>query len=171
MINTRVSKKIYEKISEKAKKNRVTVSNLLRNLVEDTLEIHKDVHEAIDKKIKNYLAKSEKDGLLGYQDIVLAKDTECELCGDALKKSQKAYLALFENSDTKIVVCTKCKLTNAVSEKEDTHALLQIIKELVFLALQTQAWDKRTSHQSVMRFLFVSRWNDLDLSLLNLDRC
>ena len=122
VINTRVSKKLYEKISAKAKKNRVTISNLLRNLVEDTLEIHEDIHEAIDKKIKKYLTKSEKEGLLGYQDILLVKDTECELCGNALKKSQKAYLAFFENNGTKIVVCTKCKLTDVVSDKEDTHA-------------------------------------------------
>lgn len=122
VINTRVSKKLYEKVSAKAKKNRVTISNLIRNLVEDTLELHEDIHEAIDMKIKKYLTESEKEGLLGYQEIVLAKDTACELCEETLKKSQKAYLAFFENTDAKVVICTKCKLSNAVSEKDNTHA-------------------------------------------------
>lgn len=122
VLNTRVSKKLYEKVSAKAKKNRVTISNLIRNLVEDTLEIHEDIHDAIDKKIRKYLTESEKEDLLGYQEIIFAKDTACELCGEALKKSQKAFLAFFENTDAKMIICTKCKLSNVVSEKDNTHA-------------------------------------------------
>ncbi|MCX6789522.1 MAG: hypothetical protein NTZ42_02850 [Candidatus Gribaldobacteria bacterium] len=68
IINTRVSKKLYEKISVEAKKNRTNVSNLIRNLVEDALEIHEDIHEAVDKKIRKYLSETEKQNILGYQE-------------------------------------------------------------------------------------------------------
>ncbi len=58
VLNTRVSKNLYEKIANKAKKNRITISNLIRNLVEDALEIHEDFHDAVDKRIKKYLSEN-----------------------------------------------------------------------------------------------------------------
>lgn len=109
VLNARVSKKLYEKIASKAKKNRMTVSNLIRNLVEDALELHEDFHEAVDRKIRKYLSKTDKQNILGYQEVVLAKDTECDNCGDSLKASEKAYFAFFENRDIKAILCAKCK--------------------------------------------------------------
>ena len=115
VINTRISKKLYEKISEKAKKNRITVSNLIRNLVEDTLEIHEDIHEAVDKKIRKYLSEAEKKNVLGYQEVVLAKDTVCENCEKPLKASEIAYFAFFEDSNAKVVLCSACKHANTTN--------------------------------------------------------
>ncbi len=122
VVNTRVSKKLYEKISSKAKKNRVSISNLIRNLVEDTLEIHEDIHEAIDKKIKKYLSDTEKQDILGYQEIILAKDTLCDNCGKELKTSDTAYFAFMAESDLKIILCSTCKAIISKPTKEELHA-------------------------------------------------
>src|SRR5438045_900625 len=97
VINTRISKDLYEKISAKAKKNRVTVSNLIRNLVEDSLEIYGDVADLVDERIKNHLHKHDTAAIIGYQSITLAKDTACDICERELKKGTQAYMAFLEN--------------------------------------------------------------------------
>ena len=122
ILHTRVSENLYEKISSKAKKNRITISNLIRNLVEDTLEIHGDIHEAIDKKIKKYLTNKNRHDILGFQEINLAKTSLCENCGKKLKSSEIAYFAFFENSDSKIILCSNCKSKISNSIREDKNA-------------------------------------------------
>lgn len=117
VLNTRVSKKLYQKISSKAKKNRTTVSNLIRNLVEDALEIHEDIHDAVDKKIRKYLSEAEQQHIIGFQEVNLAKDTKCDNCGKSLKASQTAYFAFFEDRDLKAILCAECKLENTEETK------------------------------------------------------
>ncbi|TRZ51396.1 hypothetical protein D4R99_04440 [bacterium] len=108
VVHTRISKKLFDKISSKAKKHRITTSNLLRNLVEDYLEIHGDVWDAIDKKLRSYLASGE-DSIIGYQSITLNKNSHCPLCGKILKKGAQAFIGFFEKSSQKIIVCPECK--------------------------------------------------------------
>lgn len=121
ILNARVSKKLYEKISNKAKKNRVTVSTLIRNLVEDALEIHEDIHEAVDKKIRKYLSEYEKQKILGFQEISLTKDTRCDNCGKTIRASQTAHVAFFEESNIKAILCATCKEESSQSEKTGVH--------------------------------------------------
>lgn len=108
VVHTRVSKELYNKISNKAKKNRVTTSNLLRNLLEDYLEIHGEVWDAIDKKLRSYLVSGE-DSIVGYQSINLNKNVHCSLCGKTLKKNAQVFIGFFEKSTQKIIVCAECK--------------------------------------------------------------
>lgn len=119
VLNARVSDKLYEKIFNKAKKNRTTVSNLIRNLVEDALEIHEDIHEAVDKKIRKYLSETEKQNILGYQEMVLAKDTKCDNCDKLLKASETAYFAFFEDRDIKAILCATCKNKSPQPENQN----------------------------------------------------
>ena len=121
VLNARVSKKLYEKISDRARKNRTTVSTLIRNLVEDALEIHEDIHEAVDKKIRKYLSETDKQHILGYQEMVLAKDTECDNCGKPLEASEIAYFAFFEDRDIKAILCVTCKDESSQPEKPKAH--------------------------------------------------
>lgn len=109
VVHTRISKKLFEKISQKAKKNRISTSNLLRNLVEDYIEIHSDVWDAIDNKIKNYLSKGD-DSIIGYQSIILNKKLLCALCNKELSSGSQAFIGFFEKSPQKIIVCEKCKM-------------------------------------------------------------
>lgn len=109
VLHTRVSKDIYEKVSTKARKHRISTSNLIRNLVEDYLEIHGDVWDAIDSKLKNYLDRGD-DSIIGHQSIILNKNTTCALCDKKLKAEAQAYIGFFEKSSQKIVVCEECKI-------------------------------------------------------------
>ncbi len=118
VLHTRVSKDLFEKVSTKAKKHRVSTSNLIRNLVEDYLEIHGDVWDAIDNKLRNYLDKGE-DSIIGYQAIILSKNTACDLCDKKLKVDTQAYIGFFEKSSQKIIVCGDCK--NEKPEQKDNQ--------------------------------------------------
>ena len=120
ILNARISKKLYEKVSQKARKNRTTVSNLIRNLIEDTLEIHNDFHDAVDKKIAKYLSDDEKNDILGFQEMSLAKDTQCYECEKTIKVPSVAYFAFFENSNSRVVICESCKNKNP-KEKTNTN--------------------------------------------------
>ncbi|MCR4330210.1 MAG: hypothetical protein NUV65_06735 [Candidatus Roizmanbacteria bacterium] len=116
VVHTRVSKELYDKISSKAKKHRISTSNLLRNLVEDYLEIHGEVWDAIDKKLRSYIDSGE-DSIVGYQSITLNKDVHCSLCGKPLKKGSQAFIGFFEKSTQKIIVCANCKDKEKVVEE------------------------------------------------------
>lgn len=108
VVHTRISKKLFDKISSKAKKHRITTSSLLRNLVEDYLEIHGEVWDAIDEKLRNYIASGE-DSIIGYQSIVINKNSNCSLCGKTLKKGSQVFIGFFEKSTQKIIACSECK--------------------------------------------------------------
>ncbi len=108
VLHTRVSKDLFEKVSTKARKHRVSTSNLIRNLVEDYIEIHGDVWDAIDNKLRNYLDKGD-DSIIGYQSIILNKNTTCAFCDKQLKVGAQVYIGFFEKSSQKIVICEDCK--------------------------------------------------------------
>lgn len=107
ILHTRVSKELFEKISQKARRHRVSTSNLIRNLVEDYLEIHADVWDAIDHKLRQYIARG-NDAIVGYQPITLKKPTHCALCDKKLLEGTQASIGFFEKSPQKIIVCEHC---------------------------------------------------------------
>ncbi|MDA1316686.1 MAG: hypothetical protein O3B87_01525 [bacterium] len=120
ILNARISKKLYEKVSQKAKRNRTTVSNLIRNIIEDTLEIHNDFHDAVDKKITKYLSNAQKEDIVGFQEMFLAKDAQCVECEKIIKSPSVAYFAFFENNDSRVIICESCKTRNT-KEKINTN--------------------------------------------------
>ena len=107
VLHARVSKELYEKIAEKAKKHRVTVSNLVRSLAEDYLDIQSDVLGAINDKINDYLYK--KQDVIGFQPITAEKDLSCALCKGNIKKGGQAFIAFLEKPSRNIIVCVKCR--------------------------------------------------------------
>ena len=107
VVHTRVSSELFNKILDKAKKNRISTSNLIRNLVEDYLEIHDEVWEEIDKKIKNYSVSTD-DSIVGYQPIVLIKTMRCSVCGVGLKSGAQAFVGVLEKSSRGEITCQKC---------------------------------------------------------------
>lgn len=106
IVHTRVSKNLYKKISEKARKNRISISNLIRNIIEDSIEIYEDVSDIVDEKIIEFLDK--RDSILAFQEVKLNKNTKCGFCGKTMNKNNKAYLGLFEKSLKKVIICGKC---------------------------------------------------------------
>jgi hypothetical protein len=108
VLHARVSDELYDKISQKAKKRRVTISNFVRSLIEDYSELSGDVFEIIDDKIREHLNKK-KEEVLAYQPIVLGKNTVCYVCKKKLTKGESVNIAFFEKSSRNIVICNHCR--------------------------------------------------------------
>lgn len=106
IINTRVTEELYKKISDKAKKNQTTVSTLLRSLLEDSIDIYSDISTIIDQKIKDLLAEEK---IVGYQDILVAKDQQCAVCNQVIKSGDKGYLVVTDKGiKGSTIICSNC---------------------------------------------------------------
>jgi predicted DNA-binding protein len=114
VLHTRVSDEMYDQLSTKAKKRRVTISNLIRNIVEDSLDLSGEVFDLVDEKLRRRLHR--ENSILGYQPIALSKDTVCDFCGNDLKKGTSVNLAFLENSAKKLTVCDDCKKQQDAAE-------------------------------------------------------
>ena len=106
VIHTRVTEELYDNIAKKAKKHRMTVSNLLRNVVEDGLDIYDDVSDIVDEKIREKLQN--KDEVIGKQKITIVKDQKCSNCKKTIKKNTEAFLEIYEDIAKKTIRCLKC---------------------------------------------------------------
>lgn len=111
VLHTRVPEELYEKISDKAKKHRTTVSSLIRNVVEDGLDIYSDVSDIVDDKIRQRLKNKDKnkDEIIGFQKIRLVKKQRCNNCETELKKGTEVNLEIYQNSSKKTIRCLECK--------------------------------------------------------------
>ncbi|MEI7580022.1 MAG: hypothetical protein WCJ58_08410 [bacterium] len=105
VINTRVSKELYEKISDKAKKYRTTTANLLRNILEDSIDIYTDASDLVDEKIKSWLSASE---IIGFQEFTLRADCLCSNCKTNILAGDSAYNAI-NKGNSRIILCTSCQ--------------------------------------------------------------
>ena len=121
VVHTRLPEELFDKIVESAKKNRTTVSGLMRNLLEDFLDISEDFSDIATDKVRNMFFGKQKDDkgeLIGYQPITLVKDTQCENTGKKMKKGAQAYLAFYENCQKGIIVCKECVNKGTVEKKK-----------------------------------------------------
>ncbi len=121
IINARISPDLYVKIADKAKKKRITVSNLIRNIVEDSLDISDDVLDLVDEKIRRYI-HTEENEVIGYQSLTLAKQTSCGFCGKELNKGDHVHVAFSENLAASAVICDTCKHKQEKQTEQHEHA-------------------------------------------------
>ena len=104
IINLRVSRATYEKIKEKARENRESISNLVRKTVDDSIEIFSDLSHEILGKEKN---KKFKD-IIGYYKIKTAQDLKCDNCGAVILSGEIATVGETEGVK-KYFFCHYCK--------------------------------------------------------------
>lgn len=104
ILNLRVSKKTYEKISDRAKKNGKTISNLIRSIISDSVEVVTDISS--DLMGKN--PKEKFQSIVSYHKAKLAQDMLCDNCGVTLKK-QTAVIIGETLTGTRYFFCEKCK--------------------------------------------------------------
>lgn len=103
IINLRVSRATYEKIKEKARENRESVSNLVRKTVDDSLEIISDIsNELLGNKKRDF-----KD-VIGYYKIKTARELTCDNCGTKIDSGDT--ITVGETVGVKkYFFCTACK--------------------------------------------------------------
>lgn len=105
IINFRVSRKTYEKIKEKAKENRESISNLARKAMEDSVEIIHDLSREIFGKGEK---KEKFEDIVSFHKAQFAKDMECASCGKAITKGAVGVVG--ENkTGKKYYFCADCR--------------------------------------------------------------
>lgn len=106
LIQTRVGDELDETLREAAKRERVSVSQLIRNVLEDTFDLVDNVvSEAthLGRTVKRDAqriaasargAKREPAAVDAWQDVVLARAAECAVCGKSLAAGARAQAGL-----------------------------------------------------------------------------
>jgi|SRR3989344_1204767 len=104
IINLRVSRATYDKVKQKAKENRETVSNLLRKVIDDSAEIVTDFSDELFGRGK----KGKFADVETYAKVQMARDTKCAECGGEIGKSETAT-AGESRSGRKYYFCKECR--------------------------------------------------------------
>ena len=134
LVQTRVPGDLSETLREAAKKNRVTVSQLIRNVLEDTFDLVDNVvGEAVQlghnvRRDALKIAESAKgrskrpspsagDPLAeveAWQDVLLNKDVVCAQCARLVERGSKAAFGVTgDPAAPKLWLCTVCAGTLA----------------------------------------------------------
>jgi len=104
IINLRVSRATYEKIKNKAKENRESISNLVRKTVDDSIEIISDISNELRGKDKNSKFKD----VIGYHKIKAAQELECDQCDAKITPGDVATVGETAGAK-KYFFCQNCK--------------------------------------------------------------
>jgi hypothetical protein len=127
LVQTRVPGELSETLREAAKKNRVTVSQLIRNVLEDTFELVDNVvGEAVHlgnqvKRDALRIADSAKGrgrragaldpmaGIEAWQQVLLNKDVVCAVCARVVPRGEQAAFGVGgDPSAPKVWLCASC---------------------------------------------------------------
>lgn len=129
LVQTRVPGELSETLREAAKKNRVTVSQLIRNVLEDTFELVDNVvGEAVNlghtvKRDALRIAESAKgkskrpaaDGdpladIDAWQGVRVNRDVVCAQCARAIARGERAFVGISgDPTAPKIWLCSACE--------------------------------------------------------------
>lgn len=104
IINLRVSRKTYDKIKDRARKNGETISNLIRSIINDSAEVISDLSSELTGK----QAKDKFADIISYSKATLAQSRPCDNCGKDLAKGETVAVG---ETATRIryYFCQNCK--------------------------------------------------------------
>jgi hypothetical protein len=130
LVQTRVPGVLDETLREEARRNRVSVSQLIRNVLEDTFNLVENaVTEAANlgqtvKRDAQRLAASAKgrqrrspetpsfDGVYAWQEVVLNRDLQCALCKRLQVRGERAFAGLeIGGGQPRSWLCPTCSAT------------------------------------------------------------
>lgn len=112
VVQARIDEELNETLQREARRNRLTVSQLIRNVLEDTFDlVDHVVADAVQlgqtvKRDARRIAKSAQgqsrrpvadDEVYAWQEVVLARDAVCGRCGRRLRAGDEALVGLTES--------------------------------------------------------------------------
>ncbi len=109
IVHSRCTEDIYEKLYSSAKKHWWTVSTMVRDIIEDFFDVSESVWYAIDWSIRENFLKKKKDKIIWFQEFENFKELECNFCEKKISKWEKAFFVMFDNTNNKSIICSKCK--------------------------------------------------------------
>lgn len=132
VLHTRVPSMLEQELKELAKNLRVPVSNLVRTILQDALATAEALGRVAEGELRSAAEKiAEKrarldaaalpdpepepeqdsdplDGVLGFQQMMLAVTTQCTVCGVALHVGEPAYLGVRATPGPQIIIGPEC---------------------------------------------------------------
>ena len=116
VIHTRVPESLETELRKRAQDLGISVSNLVRNVIGHAFGLVGDVaadSQAIARAARGETRKPAAGGastnepadVIGWQELVLAKNAVCARCNDILPRGHKAALAI---GGDRQIVCPKC---------------------------------------------------------------
>ncbi len=123
VLHTRVPAVLERELKRFADNLRVPVSNLVRTILEDAVTVADAATENVEERLKKAAKTLEKErerikkkmehdpleGILAFQEVVLAMPARCAKCEKELARGQRANLAIGESSGhPRRFVCDAC---------------------------------------------------------------
>jgi hypothetical protein len=127
LVQTRVPEDLDQTLRQEARRNRVSVSQLIRNVLEDTFDLVDDVvaeasslGRAVTRDAKRIAASARGrrrapdaapaiDAVFAWQEAMPSRDVECARCGRLLRKGKKAQFGLQEDARApRVWLCLAC---------------------------------------------------------------
>jgi formamidopyrimidine-DNA glycosylase len=104
VINLRVSKQTYEKIKNKARQNKDTISSLLRGIIDDSAEILSD----LSNDLKGGKPGAKFNDVVSYHRGMLAQERLCDNCGVHMVKGETTTIGDTDKGKS-YFFCARCK--------------------------------------------------------------
>lgn len=131
LIQARVPRELEGAVKEAARRNRLTVSQLIRNLLEDTFEIVTTVVDEVDHLVADSAeivenvrrgarrvreastrsvpsAEDDLTHVLAWNPVVLNRPVECSKCGGAIRTGENGFAGLGEERGVRAWLCLEC---------------------------------------------------------------
>jgi hypothetical protein len=123
VLHTRVPAVLERELKRFADNLRVPVSNLVRTILEDAVSVADAATENVEERLKRAAKHLEKErerikkkmehdpleGVLAFQEVVLAMPARCAKCDKELPRGAKANLAIGESpGHPRRFVCDEC---------------------------------------------------------------
>lgn len=122
VLHTRIPAVLEAELKAAARSLRVPVSNLVRTILEDAVTIADRASERVEDRLsraaetvhdqrgrlKDKIKRDPLESVVAYQPVVMAKGSECAVCGAALSAGDDAGLAVTTIPGVPRFVCTGC---------------------------------------------------------------
>ena len=110
LIQTRVDRRLQKVLVDHARKQRVSVSNLVRNILEDAFGLGEPGSgPAIDPEVLETVEPPALDHVYAWNPVILGKDAECSRCASAIVQGSQGFIGMSEDADApRAWLCEEC---------------------------------------------------------------
>jgi hypothetical protein len=121
-LHTRVPAVLERELKRFAENLRVPVSNLVRTILEDALSVADAATENVEvrlkraaqhlererEKLKKRMEHDPLEGILAFQEVILAVPASCAKCERDMQRGTRAHLGVGESAAPRRFVCEAC---------------------------------------------------------------
>jgi hypothetical protein len=139
VLHTRVPAVLEQELKRLAKSLRVPVSNVVRAILEDAVDTmdvvgrraESELRDVADRLSRERVRVRRRDGstvgapladVVGYQELRLARDEACTLCGAALRAGARGWLGIRDGRGPRVLLGDECLPSAAKPDVEDEES-------------------------------------------------